>query len=703
MASGLQNIETVDSPFRKFVTTIGVFPTAFTDAMTYYECLAYLVKYMEETLIPAINENAEAVEELQTLYIQLKSFVDNYFDNLDVQEEINNKLDQMAEDGTLQEIITAYIQANVTWTFDTVAEMKTATNLVNGSYARTLGFYTVGDGGGATYLITNTGTANEMDIIAVGSLFAVMQYDKDAYAEQFGAKAEEEFNNRTILNYALTKVNTLRFHEGDFYVTSSVTLNSKNTLIGNKTKLYSDTPYILKGNTVSDIYIKGIEFESSVDTSNTVNMDETNPDERGYTTLSSIIDIYNSSNITIKECKVHGSFTGIFTHLCYNVLIEDCECYEASSKIICCSASQYRLVHNYIHDVKIHENDYYPCYLFQSTDTLTIKYQEASVIDGNRMLNNENWDAIMCHQYNGMVITNNFIKGVRTGIDLSLVASESMNGNTVIDSNYIEQCTNNRWTEPGIDHGIFIGGSFTDNENIIISNNIIKDFGKFNSPSGGCVVLAKNVQNVTMSDNIITFNSTLDSIAAAIMLGEQLKNINITSNSIVCAGTMLPIMFNHATIENINIKDNILSTGRVVAIDTYNTVTVSNASVDNIYSSTYEMYMRSGNVFNGQTFTETTGRTLFTRPERYTYAVTGGSVPANSYLRVFINKTALNRSDAFNAYGLYSVSPIAGTLPNDCYLRLNYADSNNLVLFIYNNSGTAVTVSNFSISIKIES
>ena len=140
MASGLENIETIESPFRRFVTTIGVFPTAFTDAMTYYECLAYLVKYLEETVIPAVNENAEALEELQTLYVQLKKYVDDYFGNLDVQEEINNKLDQMAEDGTLQEIITAYIQANVAWTFDTVADMKAATNLVNGSYAQTQEF-----------------------------------------------------------------------------------------------------------------------------------------------------------------------------------------------------------------------------------------------------------------------------------------------------------------------------------------------------------------------------------------------------------------------------------------------------------------------------------------------------------------------------------------------------------------------------------
>lgn len=109
MASGLENIETIESPFRRFVTTIGVFPTAFTDAMTYYECLAYLVKYLENTVIPAVNENAEALEELQNLFVELKGYVDNYFTNLDVQQEINNKLDSMVASGQFQQILSVYV------------------------------------------------------------------------------------------------------------------------------------------------------------------------------------------------------------------------------------------------------------------------------------------------------------------------------------------------------------------------------------------------------------------------------------------------------------------------------------------------------------------------------------------------------------------------------------------------------------------
>ncbi|MBP5592876.1 MAG: hypothetical protein J6X75_01695, partial [Clostridia bacterium] len=98
------------------------------DALTNYGLLCKIVEYLNK-VIESQNEVQANVEALNNAFIELKSYIDNYFENLDVQEEINNKLDAMAEDGTLQEIVASYLQANVTWTFDTVADMKSATNL----------------------------------------------------------------------------------------------------------------------------------------------------------------------------------------------------------------------------------------------------------------------------------------------------------------------------------------------------------------------------------------------------------------------------------------------------------------------------------------------------------------------------------------------------------------------------------------------
>lgn len=94
-----------NAPFKHFCMSIGAIPTSYLDTLDYYETLLYLIKYLEETVIPVVNNNGEAVSELQSLYIQLKDYVENYFANLDVQKEINNKLDEMALNGTLTNIL----------------------------------------------------------------------------------------------------------------------------------------------------------------------------------------------------------------------------------------------------------------------------------------------------------------------------------------------------------------------------------------------------------------------------------------------------------------------------------------------------------------------------------------------------------------------------------------------------------------------
>ena len=80
-------------------------PLAFDESLSYYECLCGLLSFLKETVIPTVNNNADAIIEVQNLMTQLQNYVDNYFDNLDVQEEINNKLDKMVSDGTFDTII----------------------------------------------------------------------------------------------------------------------------------------------------------------------------------------------------------------------------------------------------------------------------------------------------------------------------------------------------------------------------------------------------------------------------------------------------------------------------------------------------------------------------------------------------------------------------------------------------------------------
>ena len=96
-------------PFTKFIYTLGQLPSSYLASMSYEEQLIWLCNYLAQTVIPTVNNNGEAVSELQNLFIELQKYVNNYFDNLDVQEEINTKLDEMAEDGTLINLLRSYI------------------------------------------------------------------------------------------------------------------------------------------------------------------------------------------------------------------------------------------------------------------------------------------------------------------------------------------------------------------------------------------------------------------------------------------------------------------------------------------------------------------------------------------------------------------------------------------------------------------
>ena len=246
-------------PFVRFVAS--AVPMVFDNSLSYYECLCALWKWMQDNLVDVINNNATVTEhyidldlETRALFNQLKTYVDTYFDNLDVQDEINNKLDEMAEAGTLQEIITTYIQSNVAWTFDTVADMKQATNLVDGSYARTLGFHSVNDGGGALYHITNSGTANEMDIIAIDSLRAHLILTPVVTPEMYGAYGDGTHDDTSSWQKAVDSAHDVKAMHTS-YLTGKIEVTTNNTIDCNYASFTcsADTLFEIKGEVTATI------------------------------------------------------------------------------------------------------------------------------------------------------------------------------------------------------------------------------------------------------------------------------------------------------------------------------------------------------------------------------------------------------------------------------------------------------------------
>ena len=338
MNNDLRPINTIPN-FKRFCMTIGELPTSYLETMTYYEMLVWFTEYMKNTIIPTINNNGLAIEELQDKYIELKSYVDNYFTNLDVQQEINNKLDAMAQSGQLTDIIAQYLGLAGMLVFNNVNDMKQATNLVNGSSCQTLGFHTVGDKGNAFYKvrnITNEDTIDEMTIIALNNplLIAELVIEDEMNVKQFGAygdynshlvngieqdtlsiqKAIDKINGKVIIPNGTYLINTLISNNN----TNRIYLSGESKL--NTTLKYNiepdnDTSILLLASNTSRNIIENINFSSNYNS-------QSIEDYENYH-INGITSDHSSYNI-IRNCRFFQLKNGIKLEWSWTNNIEDC-------------------------------------------------------------------------------------------------------------------------------------------------------------------------------------------------------------------------------------------------------------------------------------------------------------------------------------------------------------------------------------------
>ena len=121
-------------PFRYWCQK--VLPLVYDDSLSYYELLCKVVDYLNKTMEDVETLHGD-VTNLRTAYEKLQSYVNNYFSTLDVQEEINNKLDNMASSGELYEIIRRYTDPIVNEQNEKInvlkSRMDTFASLPNGS------------------------------------------------------------------------------------------------------------------------------------------------------------------------------------------------------------------------------------------------------------------------------------------------------------------------------------------------------------------------------------------------------------------------------------------------------------------------------------------------------------------------------------------------------------------------------------------
>lgn len=139
----MNTIDTLNNDvFKHLIMTVGELPTTFVESMSYYEMVAWLVDYIRTKVVPATNNNAEAIKEIQ-----------EWIKTLDLQDEVNNKIDEMIESGEMEQLLTQIL--HTLQVYDTVLEMKADSSLTAGQRVKCLGYSDENDGCGGFYLVTN--------------------------------------------------------------------------------------------------------------------------------------------------------------------------------------------------------------------------------------------------------------------------------------------------------------------------------------------------------------------------------------------------------------------------------------------------------------------------------------------------------------------------------------------------------------------
>lgn len=308
---------------RRFVLQNFPFIEEDFDALTDYQLICKVVEYLN-TVITSQNEVIQQMinvtadfERLEELFNQLRDYVDHYFENLDVQEEVNNKLEDMAEDGTLQEIINAYIQTNVAWAFTSVANMKASTNLIAGSYAQTTGYYANNDGGGALYYITDTEPSTYYE--RVGDLYAQLIVTGNRInAASYGIKGDGTFDDATAIqnaiddacNYIQTRPTstgafgapiTVVLPDKKMYIKTQISTNEAIKLVGGGTSatlvLADDIDYMIKVD--KDVNTKSRNEETQIEGLEISNL-RFDGSSRAYT-CTSAIGVYHCDHFVLRD------------------------------------------------------------------------------------------------------------------------------------------------------------------------------------------------------------------------------------------------------------------------------------------------------------------------------------------------------------------------------------------------------------------
>ena len=205
------------------------------DDLTNYAMMMKLMKHFN-VLIENQNMVEEDMTNLYNAFTELQNYVNQYFDE-NFPELVNDKLDEMASDGTLANLLNNY--ANLIKVYNTYSEMiEDSTNFINGLRLKTMGYYNVNDGGNAEYFVSNNANLDGYKISLDNNLYLYIT-NQLINVKMLGAKYDENYDDTSII---MSSINTL----GYAYLPSGTYYCNIEILNDNDVEIYGDETTILK-------------------------------------------------------------------------------------------------------------------------------------------------------------------------------------------------------------------------------------------------------------------------------------------------------------------------------------------------------------------------------------------------------------------------------------------------------------------------
>lgn len=521
-------------------------PAVYDNTMSYYEELTSLIKYLETVVLPAVNTNGQAVAELQELYNQLKEYVENYFSSVDFQELVNNKLDEMATDGTLEAMLAEYIDGlgvNIKG-FGAVGDGVTDdTDAINDAiqFCKTSGRgkLFIPDG---TYKITDTLSIETSNLDIQGSGKSVLKYYGDGtegnIIEIIGEDADNFYENITI--DGITIDGTQQVYKGGYSMSTPKVTHTDpgyRGLVCIKCDFASNIT--VKNCSFIDVYGEGVicRYCSNVLISDNKLIDVSSgniqqPGQTGWDNHGDGIATFFSLNVNIES-------NSVINHRVYLDGMSG-----AIGKPCGRSALEFEYDINHNADDATPDDISYNCPHYSDIPLQTIGSKDRRWGYALRMENN------YCYGYTKGIHLESFVKcGVfnNTLLKNHIGIMASVANSSIFTGNYFNPLNVGPAPQGGYDryYGGFAASEYSDSnirKGVIVSNNVFEGDGNGVTLGHGDITISENrfncnkgIYSVTSDGeniNIVnnTFNSTLAPTFTLFLFLYNVKSANIINN-----------------------------------------------------------------------------------------------------------------------------------------------------------------------------